>query len=268
MLLDSAKKRGVDLGRLADGEALLSITERRAREYDAVLQRSVSYSRSQAITAYLESAGTLVVNSHEAARVCADKMLTSMELAAAGVPTPETHVAFTPETARRAAERLGFPLVMKPVMGSWARMVHRINDRDALEAQLEALEEMGSPWQKIYYLQRHIEKPGRDMRAFVVGGEVIAAIYRHSTEKSGWLTNTSRGGTASNCPVTPELRELSLRAVSFLPEGIYGVDLMESKDGMVVHEVNHTTEFRNSSPVTGVDIGDRMVEYFISRAKR
>jgi [lysine-biosynthesis-protein LysW]--L-2-aminoadipate ligase len=127
---------------------------------------------------------------------------------------------------------------------------------------------MGSPSQKIYYLQEHVEKPGRDMRAFVVGNEVIAAIYRHSTEKSGWLTNTSRGGTASNCKVTPELSELCLKAVSFLDDGIYGVDLMESAGGMVVHEINHTTEFRNSSPVTGVDIGGKMVEYFISRAKR
>jgi len=209
-----------------------------------------------------------MMNSYDAARICGDKMLTSIELAKAGVPTPRTYVALTPETARQAAGKLGFPLVMKPTTGSWARMVHKINDRDALDAALESREEMGSPSQKVYYLQEHIKKPGRDLRAFVVGNEVIAAIYRHSTEKSGWLTNTSRGGTASNCPVTPELRELSLKAVSFLDEGIYGVDLMESANGMVVHEVNHTTEFRNSSPVTGVDIGDKMIEYFIKRAKR
>lgn len=268
MLLDSAKKQGAELERIVDGEALLPITANGGKEYDAILQRSVSYSRSQAITSFLESQGSLVVNSYNAARICGDKMLTSMELAKAGVPTPRTFVALTPETARQAAEKLGFPLVMKPTTGSWARMVHKINDRDALDAALESREEMGSPSQKIYYLQEHIDKPGRDIRAFVVGGEVVAAIYRHSTEKSGWITNTGRGGTASKCEVAPELRELSLKAVSFLDEGIYGVDLMESANGMVVHEVNHTTEFRNSSPVTGVDIGAKMVEYFLRRAKR
>lgn len=268
MLLDSAKKRGVELSRIVDGEALLPITEGNAREFDSILQRSVSFSRSQALTYFYESRGARVLNSFSAARICGDKMQTSLELARAGVPTPKTYVAFTPEMAKQAAAKLGFPLVMKPTTGSWARMVHRINDMDALDAALESREEMGSPSQKIYYLQEHIDKPGRDMRAFVVGNEVVAAIYRHSTEKSGWITNTGRGGTASKCEVTPELRELSLKAVSFLDEGIYGVDLMESANGLLVHEVNHTTEFRNSSPVTGVDIGDRMVEYFIKSAKR
>ncbi|MCX6770441.1 MAG: lysine biosynthesis protein LysX [Candidatus Micrarchaeota archaeon] len=268
MLLDSAKKRGFELERIVDGETLLAITGNGKKEYDAILQRSVSYSRSQALTYYFERQGTLVISSYNAARICGDKMLTSIEIAKAGVPTPRTYVALTPETARQAAQKLGFPLVMKPTMGSWARMVHKINDRDALDAALESREEMGSPSQKVYYLQEHVEKPGRDLRAFVVGGDVVAAIYRHSTEKSGWLTNTSRGGTASNCAVTPELAEISLKAVSFLDEGIYGVDLMESANGLVVHEVNHTTEFRNSSPVTGVDIGDKMIEYFIKRAKR
>jgi [lysine-biosynthesis-protein LysW]---L-2-aminoadipate ligase len=267
-LLDSAKKRGVELERIVDGEALLGITNCGAKQYDAILQRSVSYSRSQSLTYYFERQGSLVLNSYKAASICGDKMQTSMELARAGVPTPKTYVSFTPEAARQAASKLGFPLVIKPVNGSWARMVHRINDSDSLDAALESREEMGSPSQKIYYLQEHIKKPGRDLRAFVVGNEVVAAIYRHSTEKSGWITNTGRGGTASKCELTPELCELSLKAVSFLDEGIYGVDLMESASGLVVHEVNHTTEFRNSSPVTGVDIGDRMMEYFIKRAKR
>ena len=147
-------------------------------------------------------------------------------------------------------------------------MVQRINDADALDAAIESREEMGNPWQKVYYLQEHVNKPGRDIRAFVIGDEVVGAIYRHSTEKSGWITNTGRGGTASNCPLTPEMRELCLKAAAITGEGIYGVDLMETGNGMVVHEVNHTTEFRNSSPVMGVDIAEKMVDYIIRRAKQ
>ena len=267
-LLDAAKARGVEMERLVDSDAVLEITARGKPELGLILQRSVSYSRSQALTYYFEKQGTLMMNSYDAARICGDKMLTSIELARAGVPTPKTYVALTPETARQAAEKLGFPLVMKPTTGSWARMVHRINDKDALDAALESREEMGSPSQKVYYLQEHIEKPGRDLRTFVVGNDVVAAIYRHSTEKSGWITNTGRGGTASNCPITPEIRELSLKAAAITGEGIYGVDLMETGNGLTVHEVNHTTEFRNSSPVIGVNIAEKMIDYIIRRAKQ
>ena len=268
MLLDAANKRGVELEKITDGTALLEVSASGRKEFDVLLQRSVSYSRSQYLTYYYERNGTRVINSYDAARICGDKMLCSLELAKAGVPTPRTYVAFSPESAKAAAAKLGFPLVMKPVMGSWARMVHRINDSDSLDAALESREEMGNPWQKVYYLQEHINKPGRDIRAFVVGNEVIAAIYRHSTEKSGWITNTGRGGTASKCEVTPELSELCLKAVRIVSEGIYGVDLMESNQGMLVHEINHTTEFRNSVAPTGVDIADKMIEYVIARAKR
>ena len=267
-LLDAAKARGAEMERLVDGESVLPITEKGGRGLDLILQRSVSYSRSLYLTYYWERQGIDVVNSYDAARVCGDKMLCSLELAKAGIPTPRTYVAFSPDAAKQAAAKLGFPLVIKPVMGSWARMVQRINDADALDAAIESREEMGNPWQKVYYLQEHIDKPGRDIRAFVVGDEVVGAIYRNSTEKSGWITNTGRGGTASNCPVTPELRELCLRSAAIAGDGIYGVDLMEAGNGLVVHEINHTTEFRNSSPVMGVDIAEKMVDYAIKRAKR
>ena len=266
-LIEAAHKRGAELDRIVDGEVMFDLTAAASKEYDVILQRTVSYSRNLYLNYYYESLGTQVINSYDAARICGDKMLCSLGLAKAGVPTPRTLLAFSPDSARQCAQKLGFPVVIKPVMGSWARMVHRINDADALSAAIESREEMGNPWQKIYYLQEHINKPGRDIRAFVVGNEVIAAIYRTATEKSGWITNTSRGGTASNCEVTSELRELCLKAASVVGEGIYGVDLMESKNGLVVHEINHTTEFRNSSPVTGVDIADKMMEYVIGRAK-
>ena len=157
--------------------------------------------------------------------------------------------------------------MIKPTVGSWARMVNKLNDRDAAEAVIESREVMGSAWQQIYYLQEHIEKPGRDIRAFVVGDEVICAIYRISTEKSGWLTNTGRGGKAENCPITSELREIVLKAASITDKGIYGVDVMESKNGLVVHEINHTTEFRNSIAPTGVNIPAKMIAYLKQQAK-
>jgi [lysine-biosynthesis-protein LysW]--L-2-aminoadipate ligase len=267
-LVDAAVRRGVELSRINDSDAVLELAASQQKpDFDVLLQRSVSLSRSTYITYYFERMGVQVINSYNSSRICADKMFCSLELAKAGVPTPKTHIAFSPQAINDAVSEIGFPLVIKPVVGSWARMVHRINDQDALAMEIDAKEEMGNPWQKIYYLQEHINKPGRDIRAFVVGEEVVAAIYRHSTEKSGWITNTGRGGIASKCEITPQLQELCLKAVSILDEGIYGVDIMESESGLVVHEINHTTEFRNSSPVTGVDIAGKIIDYAISRSK-
>jgi len=176
-------------------------------------------------------------------------------------------VCFSPEGVDEAAKGLGFPIVMKPVMGSWARMVNRLNDFDALDAAIESREEMGNPWQKIYYLQEHVNKPGRDIRAFVIGDEVVAAIYRNATDKSGWVTNAARGAETTVCPVTSELREICLKAASIADEGIYGVDLMEAGNGLVVHEINHTAEFKSCAATTGVDIAGKIVEYMAKRAK-
>ncbi|HIH19618.1 TPA: lysine biosynthesis protein LysX [Candidatus Micrarchaeota archaeon] len=267
MLLEAAEKRGVEFVRIVDGESVLQLSGKPKEELDVLLQRSVSYSRGLCLAYYYEKSGCQVINSYQAAKVCGDKMLSSLELASAGVPTPKTNVCFSPEAAMDAAEDIGFPIVMKPVMGSWARMVNRLNDHEALSMAVGCKEEMGNPWQKIYYLQEHIDKPGRDIRAFVVGEEVVAAIYRNCTKESGWVSNASRGGHPTECAVTSELSELCLRASKIAGEGIYGVDLMESGNGLVVHEINHTAEFKSCASATGIDIAGSIIDYAVSRAK-
>ncbi len=199
--------------------------------------------------------------SHVAA-TCWDKLLTTAALAQAGVPQPQVRVAFTPEAALRAIEELGYPVVLKPVVGSWGRLLARINDRDAAEAILEHKETLGSYQHSIFYIQEFVRKPGRDIRAFVVGDETICAIYRSSEH---WITNTARGGQASNCPVTPELDALcraTTRAVSGGDGAVVAIDVLEDPDrGLLVNEVNHTMEFRNSIHTTGVDIPGRVARY-------
>lgn len=268
MLFRAAEKMGVPLEKIVDSQSVLPITEGADKGPDVLLQRSVSYSRSQYLTYYYEKSGTRVINTYDAARICGDKMLCSLELSRAGVPTPKTSVSFSPEAAFESAEEIGFPLVIKPTMGSWARMVSKLNDSDALAMALESREEMGNPWQKIYYLQEHINKPGRDIRAFVVGEEVVAAMYRNSTEKSGWLTNASKGAYCTLCPLSPGLVEIALRASGIAGKGVYGVDLMESENGLVVHEINHTAEFRACTAATGTDIAGRIIEYAAECAKK
>ena len=174
------------------------------------------------------------------------------------MPQPRTGTAFTTEGVLDLCERFGYPVVLKPVVGSWGRMVSKLSDRDAVEAVLEHKTVLGGPSHKVFYVQEYVEKPGRDIRAFVVGDRVVAAIYRESEH---WITNTARGGTARNCPLTDELTDVAQRAARAVGGGVLAVDLMESDRGLLVTEINHTMEFRNSVDTTGVDIPAEVVRF-------
>ena len=230
--------------------------------YDVVINRCVSQTRGLELTRIFEAFGVKTVNHSHVIETCGDKLATDAVLARDKVPSPRSGIAFTTETALKLAEDFGYPVVMKPVTGSWGRMVSKINDRDALEAIIEHKEVLGGPQHKVFYLQEFVEKPGRDIRAFVVGDEVIAAIYRNSEH---WITNTARGGSATNCPLYDELTDVSARAAQAVGGGIVAVDLLESSRGLLVVEVNHTMEFRNSVTTTGVDIPARVVQYAASQ---
>nr|BAL56600.1 lysine biosynthesis protein LysX [uncultured prokaryote] len=248
----------------ADGDTPLDITP--AGPYDVVLIRSLSHSRALYASQMLRAGGIPTVNSPEVIALCGDKLLTSLALARHGVPTPVVRVAFSPEAALAAMEEMGYPVVLKPLNGSWGRLQAKINDRDAAEAILEHKQTLGGYTHSIFYIQEYIPKPGRDIRSFVVGGETIAAIYRNS---SHWITNTARGAQATNCPVTPEIDAISRAAAEAVGGGVVAVDILEAPDGrLLVSEVNHTPEFRNSIAPTGVDIPGRIADYVLEVAMK
>jgi [lysine-biosynthesis-protein LysW]--L-2-aminoadipate ligase len=267
LLLTALEASGAAVQVINDDDLVLPISGGRPPfEADVVLERSVSAARGIYALRVLEAHGYRTVNRYATAATCWDKLLTTAALAQAGVPQPRVYTAFTPEAALKAIEALGYPVVLKPVVGSWGRLLSKINDRDAAETVLEHKDVLGSFQHSIYYIQEYIQKPGRDIRAFVVGDETICAIYRASEH---WITNTARGGQASNCPVTSELDDLcrrSARAVSGGAAGaVVAIDVLEDPDrGFLVNEVNHTMEFRNSIHTTGVDIPNRVVEYVLS----
>lgn len=253
LFVEAAERLGVELVPVWDGELVLDVhaAPAWAQDLDAVLVRTLGLHRALAVAATLERHGVPTLNGHGTLATCGDKWLTSLVLARAGVPTPPTLVATDGAAATRAAETLGYPVVTKPLEGSWARMVARLADRDALEAVVEAREVLGHPGHHLHYLQTFVDKPGRDIRAFVVGDRTLCAIHRTAEH---WITNTARGATASKCTVTDELDTLCVEAARAVGGGVLAVDLMESPDGLVVHEVNATMEFRNSIAPTGVDI--------------
>jgi len=258
LLIEAAKRRRIDLVMVDSREVVFDLDSR--FDYDVLLERDVSHARALYALNLLENSGVHTINTYHVALVCGDKVATSKALRDAGVPTPDVKVAFTPESALSAIEELGYPVVLKPVTGSWGRLLAKINDRDAAEAVLEHKDHLGSYYHKIFYVQRYINKPGRDIRAFVIGDDVVCAIYRMSDH---WITNTARGGIALNCPLTPELRRTSLAAAKAVGGGVLAVDLIESKGGLMAHEVNYTVEFRNSIDTTGVDIADRIIDYAV-----
>lgn len=261
LIFAELNRRSVDYITLDDREIIFDLNKE-DYPYDVILERSIHHSRAlYALRAY-NDAGIPTVNTAQVADICGDKFKTTQALVAAGVPTPRTQMAFTPASALQAIEELGYPVVLKPAIGSWGRLIAKVNDREAAEALLEHKEILGSYHHSIFYIQEYIPKPhNRDIRAFVVGGECICAIYRSSDH---WITNTARSGAASNCPVTPAMADICVGAGQAVGGGVVAVDLLEAEDGqLLVNEVNYTMEFRNSIDTTGVDIPARIVDYVL-----
>jgi len=264
LLLAALEARGIAYELIDDRKVILDLHENGFRRYDVVLERCINHSRALYALRILNDWGVPTVNSYPAALVCGNKLETTSALIGAGVPTPRTRIAFTPQSALEAIEDMGYPVVLKPAIGSWGRLLAKVNDREAAEALLEHKQVLGSYHHSIFYIQEYISKPERDLRAFVIGDETVAAIYRYSQH---WITNTARGGHATNCPVTPELNDICVRAARAVGGGVLGVDVLEDPErGLLVNEVNYTIEFRNSIDTTGVDIPARVVDYVLEVA--
>jgi [lysine-biosynthesis-protein LysW]--L-2-aminoadipate ligase len=264
LLVQAARRRNVQVKLVDIREEIFDPFSYRP-DFDLALERSVSTVKGDYAAAFLEKMGRPVVNSLQVARNCEDKFQTSLILAAAGIPCPRFALVFSPLQALEAIKAMGgFPVVLKPPLGSWGRLLAKVNDRDALESLLEHKGVLGSPPHKAFYLQEFIKKPGRDIRAFVVGGQTICAIYRESPH---WITNTARGGATRLCPLTDEILTLCRRVSEAIGGGLLAVDLFETDQGLQVNEVNHTMEFRNSEEPTGVSISEAILDYCLSLMK-
>lgn len=260
------ERRGLDYERLDDRRVFFDLDDPSPwQQYDAILERSISYTSGLYALRILNAWGIPTVNTVAVAEACGDKLTTSAALNKAGVPQPRNLVAFTPESALEAIEILGYPVVLKPVVGSWGRLLAKINDRDAAEALLEHKAVLGSVQHSVFYIQEYIRKPGRDIRAFVVGDQTVTAIYRRSPH---WITNTARGGEGDLCPITAELEEICFQAARAVGGGVLAVDVIEHPErGLLVNEINHNMEFHTTQPISGVDIGDLIVGYVTEVAR-
>jgi [lysine-biosynthesis-protein LysW]---L-2-aminoadipate ligase len=269
-LYQKAKKKGIN-AQIIDAKTITINTGSKRTNLqlgDVVIQRSISHFRGLYLTSCLEFLDFLVINKFKVGQTCGNKLITSLTLAKYDVPTPKTHFAFSAESAIELIYKIGFPLVLKPVMGSWGRGVFPIRNEEMANIMIEMREESDSPLGRIFYIQEMVNRPPRDLRCIVVGDKLIAAIYRYSAQNE-WRTNVARGGKAEAAPITKELEDIALRAAKAVGGGILGIDLMEDeKRGLLVHEVNNTVEFRGASSVCEADIADAIIEYALLIAKK
>ncbi|MGI9252593.1 MAG: RimK family alpha-L-glutamate ligase, partial [Thermomicrobiales bacterium] len=224
LILANARSRGIPVSPLFDRDLVLDISRHTSSDnglhVDVLLDRCVAHARAGYTIRAFERWGIPTLNTAESVFICDDKAENSMALEAAGVPTPRTIIAYTVESALKAFDLVGYPAVMKPVGGSWGRLLAKVNGPEQAKAILSQKLELGSVQHGVFYIQEFVNKPDRDIRAYVVGDRVLAASYRMSAH---WVTNAARGATSMPCPITPEIEELALRACDAVKARLAGV---------------------------------------------
>ncbi len=265
LIFAAAERKNVELVKVFDKDLVLDLAEPHFPKVDLVLDRGLVHSRAEYTLRYLQHIGVSTVNSYQATLTCDNKFLTSLTLEAAGVPTLRTLIAYTPDSALKAIEQLGYPVVLKPPVGSWGRLLAKINDREAAEAVLEHKEILGSYHHSIFYVQEYVDKRGGDIRAFVVGDRVVGASYRRSEH---WISNVARGAATSPCEVTGAIERIALDSARAVGGEILGVDLVEHEGVYKVIEINTGAEFKGLIEATGVDVLGTIVDYLADKARR
>jgi len=214
------------------------------------------------IMEHLELSGTFVVNSTQACRRARDKYSTMYALARAELPIPPTYVTEMAHWAYRASK--GFKqVVYKPIMGSLGFGSMKFDNADLAFNAYTTLERLGQP----LYIQEYVEKPGRDIRAFVLGERVIASIYRIA-QPTEWKTNVAQGAQAKAIQLSSKLEKLAIKAARALGLLYAGVDIMEVRKKVVVLEVNGSPSWQGLQKATGVNVAEELVKHVINYIKR
>ena len=257
------EQKSVELELIDARKLILGQNDEYFQKFDVILERCISSLRGNIAIDYLTNIGVNIVNNSKIASICNDKFQTATILKNEGVPHVKSILVFDEEGAKQAVDEMGgYPVVLKSREGSWGRLISKLNDDDALEGLVDHRKYMGLQHQA-FLIQEYVEKPGRDIRVFAIDGEAIAAIYR-TTEH--WITNTARGAVATNCPITDEISDICRKSSQAIGGGLLAFDLFETSSGLIVNEINHTMEFKNSEAPTGVSISGRIVEYCLKSA--
>jgi RimK family alpha-L-glutamate ligase len=210
----------------------------------------------------LEAAGVTVVNGARAIERTVDKFLASALLARAGVATPRTVACQSREQALRAFEELGGDVIVKPLFGAMGLGMARVQQADIAARVFRALELERA----VFYLQETIAHEGRDVRALVIGGAVLAAMERFAT---GWRVNLARGARARAVALDRAREGVCVRAAAALGAEVAGVDLLRGPDGRdYVVEVNGIPGWQGLEGATGIDVTGAVADHVEALATR
>lgn len=262
LIIQELEKRGHTAVLLDDKEIYFDLAKlnKKIAPLDLVLERCISHSRAAYSLRILEENNVRTVNSADTAELCGSKFLVTEALLAAGISTPHVAIAFNRTQALKAIESMGYPVVLKPAIGSWGTLLAKINDVDAAQAVLAHKKVLGSFHHAIYYIQQYIHKPGRDIRALVIGNRVVNAIYRQA---DFWITHLDHGAEIKKCSLTPEIKKLAVAAAQAVDGEIVAVDMVEDMTGkLYVLEVDYTVEYSKYAPVVDEQkITSALVDY-------
>lgn len=269
-LINASKRKNIKLKTIDSKNIYINLADRKNVEETfgkTVVQRCVSHIRGLHLTSIIQDLGVMVINPFQVSLTCGNKLFTTLALAKAGVPIPETIMAFDPDATLKGLDAIGYPAVLKPVMGSWGRLVSLVKDKESAQAIIETRREIKSAMLQTYYIQKFVKRPPRDIRVLVVGDVVAGASYRYSPPDD-WRTNIARGGKSKECPITKELEQLALKASDAVGGGVLAVDCMEGPEGLLVNEINGTPEFRGLSSSTNLDIAVKIIEYAVELSNK
>jgi RimK family alpha-L-glutamate ligase len=249
----------VDFRRVTAG---LAVSADSLAHFDAVLVRTMPPGSLEQVVFRmdvlhrLQARGVAVLNPPAAVETCVDKYLAGARLEAAGLRVPPTVVCQHADDALEAFTALGGDVVVKPLFGSEGRGMVRLTDPETAWRVFRTLERL----QSVLYVQQFIRHPGWDLRLFVLGGRVLAAMRRHA--HGDWRTNVAQGGTAEAVQATAGQQELALRAAAAAGAPLAGVDLLPGPAGeWYVLEVNAVPGWRALAPVVGVDVAAAVVGF-------
>ena len=257
LILEELKKAGLNLQLTNVKHHPLSWEDKPA---EISLIRTISMQRAAYSASIREAAGARAINSLEAILIAGDKILTLSRLWKAGIPFPRSVVALNGEAAEKAGELMEFPIIDKPPIGSWGRLVALVKDLQSFRSIIEHRELYQSQALRTHLIQRYVNGGCRDLRVLVLGEEVLGAVQRIAAN-GDWRSNVARGGVVKRAEVDEELRELAVKASSVIGGEFLAVDLFEENGGYLVNEVNGVPEFKGYMEATGENVPRKLVEY-------
>jgi [lysine-biosynthesis-protein LysW]--L-2-aminoadipate ligase len=264
LLIEKANGSGLDVIPINDRELIFAL-EKKRYDMDIILERCINHSRAMYSLQIFNAKGIRTINSAEAAEISGSKFLVTSELIKNNVPTPQASIAFSKESALAAVEKMGYPCVFKPAIGTWGVLLAKVNDREAAEAVVDHKQILGSYHHSVYYIQKYVPKPNRDIKVFVIGDRAFGAVYREGTH---WITHPNKGATIKPCPISEELEKISLAATEAVGGEIVAVDVVESDEGLQVLEVDYTVEFSQFFPHLSEKIVDEIIDYTVEKVRK